>query len=160
MNPAVKPVESHTAARTVTESELVSCWKMETATTVSTVQRAVKDLPSLSCTLLQAASPVCIVHGPFGCGKSTLLVALLHYLLAQRKKAKSALKGCRVLVTAHTNVAVDRVISGLVDSGCTGLKRAYAMCNNHAIHIHNPAIIRTHAHGIADCVLEARPACA
>lgn len=70
---------------------------------------------------LQAASPVCIVHGPFGCGKSTLLVAVLHYLLAQRVKPEGPLRNCRVLVTAHTNVAVDRVISGLVDSGCTGL---------------------------------------
>lgn len=70
--------------------------------------------------LLQAASPICIIHGPFGCGKSTLLVALLHYLLAQKVKQEGPLKGCRVLVTAHTNIAVDRVISGLIDSGCRG----------------------------------------
>ena len=64
---------------------------------------------------------MCIVHGPFGCGKSTLLVALLQYLLHQRSQDKGPLKGCRILVTAHTNIAVDRVILGLVDSGCTGL---------------------------------------
>lgn len=67
------------------------------------------------------ANPVCIIHGPFGCGKSTLLVALLHYLLAQRTQAKGPLKGCRILVTAHTNIAVDRVILGLINSGCTGV---------------------------------------
>lgn len=68
----------------------------------------------------QAASPVCIVHGPFGCGKSSLLVALIHYLLAQRGQEGSALKGCRVLLSAHTNIAVDRLMTGLMDTGCTG----------------------------------------
>ena len=68
----------------------------------------------------QAASPVCLVHGPFGCGKSSLLVALIHYLLAQRGQEGSALKGCRVLLSAHTNIAVDRLMTGLMDTGCTG----------------------------------------
>ena len=69
---------------------------------------------------MQAASPVCIIHGPFGCGKSSLLVALIHYLLAQRHQARSALKGCRVLLSAHTNIAVDRLMTGLMATGCTG----------------------------------------
>lgn len=73
-----------------------------------------------SCIYMQAVSPVCIVHGPFGCGKSSLLVALIHYLLAQRGQAGSALKGCRVLLSAHTNIAVDRLMTGLMDTGCTG----------------------------------------
>ena len=72
------------------------------------------------CLLLQDASPVCIIHGPFGCGKSSLLVALVHYLLAQRSQQGSGLKGCRVLLSAHTNIAVDRLMTGLQDTGCTG----------------------------------------
>ena len=27
---------------------------------------------------------------------------------------------CRILLAAHTNVAVDRVLIGLAESGCTG----------------------------------------
>lgn len=69
---------------------------------------------------VQAATPVCIVHGPFGCGKSSLLVALIQYLLAQRVQQGSGLQGCRVLLSAHTNIAVDRLMTGLMDSGCTG----------------------------------------
>ena len=72
------------------------------------------------CLPLQDASPVCIIHGPFGCGKSSLLVALIHYLLAQRSQQGSGLKGCRVLLSAHTNIAVDRLMTGLQDTGCTG----------------------------------------
>lgn len=66
---------------------------------------------------------MCLIHGPFGCGKSSLLVALIHYLLAQRSQAGSSLKGCRVLLSAHTNVAVDRLMTGLLDTGCTGTAR-------------------------------------
>ena len=69
---------------------------------------------------MQAVSPICIVHGPFGCGKSSLLVALILYLLTQRSQASSALKGCRVLLSAHTNIAVDRLMTSLMDTGCSG----------------------------------------
>ncbi|KAL4457552.1 hypothetical protein ABPG75_012417 [Micractinium tetrahymenae] len=72
----------------------------------------------------QAPPPVCLVHGPFGSGKSTLLVALLHFLLDQRgRRQGSPLAGARVLVSAHTNVAVDRVLLGLLESGCTDFLR-------------------------------------
>ena len=47
-------------------------------------------------------------------------MALIHYLLAQRGQAGSALKGCRVLLSAHTNIAVDRLMTGLMDTGCSG----------------------------------------
>lgn len=70
----------------------------------------------LACSYAQAAAPppapVCLVHGPFGSGKSTLLVAILHLLLQQRSKPSSSMAGIRVLVSAHTNVAVDRVLQG------------------------------------------------
>ena len=72
------------------------------------------------CLSIQGANPVCIIHGPFGCGKSSLLIALIQYLLAHRSQAGSSLKGCRVLLSAHTNVAVDRLMTGLLDTGCTG----------------------------------------
>ena len=61
------------------------------------------------------ASPLCVVHGPFGTGKSALLVALLHFF--------AAAGGARCLVAANTNVAVDRVLVGLLDSGFTGTPR-------------------------------------
>ena len=56
-------------------------------------------------------------------GKSTLLVALLHFLLRQRACGGSPLAGCRMLVAASTNVAVDRVLLGLQESGCTTFLR-------------------------------------
>jgi hypothetical protein len=56
-------------------------------------------------------------------GKSTLLVALLRFVLAQRGVAGSPLAAARVLVCAHTNVAVDRVLLGLAESGCTDFLR-------------------------------------
>ena len=64
---------------------------------------------------------MCTIHGPFGCGKSSLLVAVIHYLLKQRNQQGSALKGCRVMLSAHTNVAVDRLMTGLIETGCTGV---------------------------------------
>ena len=86
-------------------------------------------------------SPVCLVFGPFGCGKSTLLVAVLHLLLILRKEENNnPLSGVRVLVSAHTNVAVDRVLLGLLESGCTdflrvgGLRRIDRGLLRHSLH--------------------------
>ena len=54
-------------------------------------------------------------------GKSKLLVAMLH-LMAHHMRSKSVEPGQprRVLLAAHTNIAVDRVLLGLLDTGCTG----------------------------------------
>lgn len=84
--------------------------------------------------------PICLIFGPFGCGKSSLLVAVLHLILALRKpppapssreesqsQGKTPFTGIRVLVSAHTNVAVDRVLLGLLDSDCTDFLRVGAL---------------------------------
>jgi hypothetical protein len=85
-----------------------------------------------------ALPPVCLVFGPFGCGKSSLLIAVLHLILQLRKLAggggggggggdagafTNPLAESRVLVSAHTNVAVDRVLTGLLESGCSDFLR-------------------------------------
>uniref|UniRef100_A0A1D1ZXG7 AAA+ ATPase domain-containing protein n=2 Tax=Auxenochlorella protothecoides TaxID=3075 RepID=A0A1D1ZXG7_AUXPR len=70
-----------------------------------------------------APAPICLVHGPFGSGKSTLLVTLLRFLLRARTVAGSPLEGARILVSSGTNVAVDRVLMGLLEAGCTDFLR-------------------------------------
>lgn len=60
-------------------------------------------------------NPICLVHGPFGTGKSQLLVSILHLILKLRE-TNGALSNARVLVCSHTNVAVDRVCIGLMES--------------------------------------------
>lgn len=72
---------------------------------------------------LASRSPICLVHGPFGSGKSTLLVTLLRFLLKARQRAGSPLSGARILVASGTNVAVDRVLLGLLETGCTDFLR-------------------------------------
>ena len=65
--------------------------------------------------------PICLIHGPFGSGKSTLLVAMLTFFADQLStRAPGRPTSNRVLVAAHTNVAVDRVLNGLLDQGFTG----------------------------------------
>ena len=74
----------------------------------------------------RGASPVCLVHGPFGTGKSTLLVAILHLILQLRERTAGdnpLLQNVRVLVSAHTNVAVDRILVALLESGCKDFLR-------------------------------------
>lgn len=75
--------------------------------------------------------PVCLVHGPFGSGKSTLLVALIHFLSKARQAQQPGSKGVpsplRVLVSAHTNCAVDRVLCELARSGFSDLLRVGAL---------------------------------
>ncbi|KAK9844143.1 hypothetical protein WJX81_005799 [Elliptochloris bilobata] len=79
----------------------------------STVPWFAADVPP------QALSPLCVVHGPFGSGKSTLLVALLHFFAAAGAK--------RCLVAANTNIAVDRILCGLLDTGFTDFLRVGAL---------------------------------
>lgn len=91
---------------------------------------------------MQLCPQVCLIHGPFGSGKSSLLVALVHLLVGKcreqqqavqlpegepdsskvaegtgAKRSSSKDRKPRILVAAHTNVAVDRVLLGLVEAG-------------------------------------------
>lgn len=66
--------------------------------------------------LLQV-SPVCLIHGPFGCGKSTLLAAMIQLFADSKAIAGTQM---RVLLAAHTNRAVDNVLSRLLTLGFTG----------------------------------------
>ena len=54
-------------------------------------------------------------------GKTKLLVAMLH-LMVRYMRREGAPEGApkRVLLAAHTNTAVDRVMAGLMESDCTG----------------------------------------
>lgn len=63
--------------------------------------------------------PVCLVHGPFGSGKSSLLIAVI-LLIDQLNESK---KNFRVLISAHTNIAVDRILTGLMAQGFTSFMR-------------------------------------
>ena len=49
-------------------------------------------------------------------------MAMLH-LMVHYMRQEGAPEGqpCRVLLSAHTNAAVDRVLLGLLDSGCSGV---------------------------------------
>jgi AAA domain len=70
-----------------------------------------------------AVNPICI-HGPFGSGKSSTLVAALLLILSHTGGVSGHLEGCageaRILVASHTNVAVDRILLGLLEAGFTG----------------------------------------
>eukprot|EP00798_Chlamydomonas_sp_ICE-L_P006724 gene6724-3395_t len=62
--------------------------------------------------------PVCLIHGPFGSGKSTLLVAIISFIAHMVSLLPpSDATACRILVAAHTNTAVDRMLLGLKESG-------------------------------------------
>ena len=83
---------------------------------------------------------VTVIHGPFGSGKSSLLVALVAFLAnkaAEKEEAEEGESadggsgknplppgsGLRVLVVSHTNAAVDRVLTGLLDCGFEDIVR-------------------------------------
>ena len=74
-------------------------------------------------------SPLCIIHGPFGSGKSSTLVAMIHFFAKQLAKQGSKAASARVLVAAHTNVAVDRVLTGLLDTGFTSAPLFHSLIN-------------------------------
>eukprot|EP00698_Gefionella_okellyi_P025136 TRINITY_DN908_c0_g1_i13.p1 TRINITY_DN908_c0_g1~~TRINITY_DN908_c0_g1_i13.p1 ORF type:complete len:1112 (-),score=206.45 TRINITY_DN908_c0_g1_i13:2216-5551(-) len=57
-------------------------------------------------------TPVLLVHGVFGAGKSHLMVVLIALLNVLLEKAGDI--SARILVSACTNVAVDRILQGLI----------------------------------------------
>ena len=62
--------------------------------------------------------PVRLIHGPFGSGKT-------HTIAAFVTKAAELLKSSngRIMIAAHTNVAVDRVLQSLLEAGFTDFIR-------------------------------------
>ncbi|KAL9961786.1 hypothetical protein ACROYT_G030806 [Oculina patagonica] len=67
--------------------------------------------------------PVCLIHGVFGAGKSFLLAVVVLYLV-ELFKASDALNQqsnstspWKILVSSTTNVAVDRILLGLLELG-------------------------------------------
>lgn len=67
------------------------------------------------------ASNVCLVHGPFGTGKSTLIVQAI--IAVSKVLENQGNRNTRILVAAHTNTAVDRVLEGLLRCGFTDFLR-------------------------------------
>jgi hypothetical protein len=66
------------------------------------------------CTNLSAGDFFHIIHGPPGTGKTTIISEIVKILRS---------KGQKVLVTSHTNVAVDNVLEKLAAQGLTGITR-------------------------------------
>jgi hypothetical protein len=60
---------------------------------------------------------VCVVHGPFGSGKSATLTALVRFLAGLSVDGGL---GARVLIAAHTNAAVDRIMVKMVEAPSPG----------------------------------------
>ena len=92
-------------------------------------------------TAVNGAPPtgVVLVHGAFGAGKSTLLVAIIMFLCRALDADDAAAAACdgdgdtdtasadtpsrRILFAAATNVAVDRVLEGLLERECLHFAR-------------------------------------
>ncbi|RMX43744.1 hypothetical protein pdam_00023690 [Pocillopora damicornis] len=83
----------------------------------------------LSCALMfsseseRSSAPVCLIHGVFGAGKSFLLAVVVLYLVELFKANDSFnqqsdnVSSWKILVSSTTNVAVDRILLGLLDLG-------------------------------------------
>jgi hypothetical protein len=73
--------------------------------------------------------PIVLVHGVFGSGKSHMLVILIMFLCELLEKLGPAPgssdedQGMRILVSAATNTAVDRILVGLLEQGFTDFVR-------------------------------------
>ena len=69
-------------------------------------------------------SPVRLIHGPFGSGKTSTLAA---FIVAAAERLGESKSEARILVSAHTNVAVDRVLNALKERNFTDFIRVGAL---------------------------------
>ena len=69
-------------------------------------------------------NPVRLVHGPFGSGKTHALAA---FVVSAAERLAAAKSNARILISAHTNVAVDRLLSALLARGFTEFVRVGAL---------------------------------
>ncbi|XP_036138187.1 protein ZGRF1 [Molossus molossus] len=71
--------------------------------------------------LCASTPPITIIHGVFGAGKSYLLAVVILFLVQLFEKSEAPTAGSarpwKVLVSSSTNVAVDRVLLGLLSLG-------------------------------------------
>ena len=92
-----------------------------TAAALRAVVEAARRVPLRERTV----SPVRLVHGPFGSGKTR---ALASFVIEAASRARAEGRGdFRVLLTAHTNVAVDRLLKALLDQGFDEFVRVGAL---------------------------------
>jgi hypothetical protein len=106
------PLSAPPSARVVRETYGLN---RDQAFAVSAALRATVEAARRVPVFERTVSPVRLVHGPFGSGKTKTLASFV-------KEAASRLRDenrpdFRVLITAHTNVAVDRLCKALLDVG-------------------------------------------
>lgn len=94
------------------------------------------------------SEPIALVHGVFGSGKSHMLVLLIIFLCELLDRVEPTLNASktgqtgpvRILVSAATNTAVDRILLGLLEEGFDdfvrvgSLKRINSQILPHSIH--------------------------
>jgi hypothetical protein len=83
-------------------------------------EEAGRALPRAALTV----NPVRLVHGPFGSGKTHALAA---FIVTAAERLAAAGSSARILVSAHTNVAVDRLLTTLLARGFTNFVRVGAL---------------------------------
>ena len=79
-----------------------------------------------SLTSSSSCDNIILVHGCFGTGKSYMMVALIHFIIKVIEMEETiSKKNCdiRLLIACSTNVAVDRVLKTLLETGYTDFDR-------------------------------------
>ena len=82
------------------------------ATAVAGALRAAAEAAKGRAAEALTACPVRLVHGPFGSGKTHALAA---FIVEAAERLEAMKSDARILVAAHTNVAVDRLLSALAE---------------------------------------------
>ena len=93
-------------------------------------------------------SPVRLIHGPFGSGKTSTLAA---FIVSAAERLGESKSNARILVSAHTNVAVDRMLNALKQRGFTDFIRVGALRRiDHSILPHSLHLAERKRSGDAD----------
>ncbi|XP_027693343.1 protein ZGRF1 [Vombatus ursinus] len=120
-NKSCEPLNPEAALRLANEMIQIYKLNMDQATALIQIAQMMASHENVNDLQEQHTIPITVIHGVFGAGKSYLLAVVILFLVQLFEKSPAPTgvdaRPWKILISSSTNVAVDRVLLGLLSLG-------------------------------------------